>query len=74
VALDGALSYEEPWSWMQPPRHALRALLLEQGEVEEAAAVYTADLAACAAPGAPAVGGVCIVFAGRSCLAFARSG
>jgi hypothetical protein len=46
VALDAALSYEEPWSWMQPPRHALGALLLEQGEVEEAAAVYTADLAA----------------------------
>ena len=46
MALDAALSYEEPWSWMQPPRHALGALLLEQGEVEEAAAVYTADLAA----------------------------
>ena len=27
-----------------PPRHALGALLLEQGHVEEAAAVYRADL------------------------------
>ena len=29
---------------MQPTRHALGALLLEQGEVEEAAAMYRADL------------------------------
>lgn len=29
---------------MQPARHALAALLLEQGQVEEAAAVYRADL------------------------------
>ena len=29
---------------MQPPRHALGALLLEQGHVEEAEAVYRADL------------------------------
>jgi hypothetical protein len=33
-------------SWMQPPRHALGALLLEQGQIEEAAAVFSADLAA----------------------------
>ena len=38
------LNYSEPWVWMQPPRHALGALLLEQGQVEEAAAVYRADL------------------------------
>lgn len=38
------LSYTEPWPWMQPPRHALGALLLEQGQVEEATAVYRADL------------------------------
>ena len=31
---------------MQPPRHALGALLLEQGEVAEAATVFAADLAA----------------------------
>jgi hypothetical protein len=29
---------------MQPTRHAYGALLLEQGQVEEAAAVYRADL------------------------------
>ena len=38
------LPYDEPWGWMQPARHALGALLLEQGHVEEAAAVYRADL------------------------------
>lgn len=38
------LPYDEPWGWMQPPRHALGALLLEQGRVTEAAAVYAADL------------------------------
>jgi len=38
------LPYDEPWGWMQPPRHALGALLLEQGHVEEAEAVYRADL------------------------------
>jgi len=44
VALDDALPYDEPWGWMQPARHALGALLLEQGEVAEAEAVYRADL------------------------------
>ena len=44
VALDDALPYDEPWGWMQPTRHALGALLLEQGRVEEAEAVYRADL------------------------------
>jgi tetratricopeptide (TPR) repeat protein len=44
VALDDALAYDEPWGWMQPARHALGALLLEQGHVEEAEAVYRADL------------------------------
>tara|TARA_Y100001934_G_scaffold278922_1_gene381375 strand:- start:1206 stop:2879 length:1674 start_codon:yes stop_codon:yes gene_type:complete len=44
VHLYDTLNYSEPWSWMQPPRHALGALLLEQGHVEEAAAVYRADL------------------------------
>ncbi len=44
VELDDALPYDEPWGWMQPTRHALGALLLEQGEVEEAEAVYRADL------------------------------
>ena len=44
VALDDNLPYDEPWGWMQPTRHALAALLLEQGRVEEAEAVYRADL------------------------------
>ncbi len=44
VELDDGLLYDEPWGWMQPARHALGALLLEQGHVEEAAAVYRADL------------------------------
>ncbi|MEM7406024.1 MAG: tetratricopeptide repeat protein [Pseudomonadota bacterium] len=44
VHLYDTLNYSEPWSWMQPPRHALGALLLEQGHVEEAAEVYKADL------------------------------
>ncbi len=44
VDLDDNLFYTEPWAWMQPPRHALGALLLEQGRIDEAAAVYAADL------------------------------
>ncbi len=44
IALDDALPYDEPWGWMQPTRHAYGALLLEQGHVAEAAAVYAADL------------------------------
>ena len=44
VHLDDTLAYTEPWAWMHPPRHALAALLLEQGHVEEATAVYRADL------------------------------
>jgi tetratricopeptide (TPR) repeat protein len=44
VALDDGLPYDEPWGWMQPTRHALGALLLEQGQVDEAAGVYRADL------------------------------
>jgi tetratricopeptide (TPR) repeat protein len=44
VERDDNLLYDEPWGWMQPARHALGALLLEQGHVEEAAAVYRADL------------------------------
>ena len=44
VALDDNLPYDEPWGWMQPARHALGALLLEQDRLEEAEAVYRADL------------------------------
>lgn len=44
IEIDDGLPYDEPWGWMQPTRHAYGALLLEQGHVEEAAAVYAADL------------------------------
>ena len=44
VELDDNLPYDEPWGWMQPTRHALGALLLEQGRIAEAETVYRADL------------------------------
>ena len=44
VELDDSLAYEEPWSWPQPTRHALGALLMEAGEYEEAESTYRADL------------------------------
>ncbi len=44
VELDDSLPYDEPWGWMQPTRHALGALLVEQGHLAEAEAVYRADL------------------------------
>jgi tetratricopeptide (TPR) repeat protein len=44
VALDDDLPYDEPWGWMQPTRHALGALLLEQGHLDEAEAVFREDL------------------------------
>ena len=44
VELDDNLPYDEPWGWMQPTRHALGALLLEQGNYAEAEHVYRADL------------------------------
>jgi tetratricopeptide (TPR) repeat protein len=44
VALDDDLPYDEPWGWMQPTRHALGALLLEQGRHDEAEAVFREDL------------------------------
>ncbi|MFJ3233870.1 hypothetical protein [Streptomyces sp. NPDC086787] len=44
IELDDTLPYDEPWGWMQPTRHAYGALLLEQGLVAEAEAVYRADL------------------------------
>jgi tetratricopeptide (TPR) repeat protein len=44
VDLDDNLPYDEPWGWMQPTRHALGALLLEQGRTEEAEKVFKADL------------------------------
>lgn len=44
VELQDSLAYDEPWGWMQPARHALGALLLEQNRLAEAEAVYRADL------------------------------
>jgi len=44
VRHDDSLQYIEPWAWMHPPRHALAALLLDQGHHEEAEQVYRDDL------------------------------
>ena len=44
VQLDDDLKYDEPWGWMQPARHALGALLLEQGHIEKAKQIYLDDL------------------------------
>jgi len=44
VRRDDNLEYIEPWAWMHPPRHALAALLLEQGHCQEAEEVYRDDL------------------------------
>ncbi|MBT8078717.1 MAG: tetratricopeptide repeat protein, partial [Gammaproteobacteria bacterium] len=44
IELDDNLPYDEPWGWMQPTRHAIGALLLEQKRYDEAEAVYRADL------------------------------
>jgi tetratricopeptide (TPR) repeat protein len=44
ITLEDELPYDEPWGWMQPVRHALGALLLEQGRAAEAEAVYREDL------------------------------
>jgi tetratricopeptide (TPR) repeat protein len=44
IALEDELPYDEPWGWMQPVRHALGALLLEQGRTAEAESVYREDL------------------------------
>lgn len=44
VYLDDNLKYDEPWGWMQPARHALGALLLEQNRIDEAKQVYMDDL------------------------------
>ena len=44
VERDDNLNFTEPWAWMHPPRHALGALLVQQGLFEEAEAVYRTDL------------------------------
>jgi tetratricopeptide (TPR) repeat protein len=44
VHRDDNLAYIEPWAWMHPPRHALAALLVEQGHYDEAEDIYRDDL------------------------------
>lgn len=44
VELDDGLIYDEPWNFLQPTRHALGALLLEQNHFEESEKVYKKDL------------------------------
>jgi tetratricopeptide (TPR) repeat protein len=44
VDRDDNLEYLEPWPWMHPPRHALAALLAEQGHYGEAEQAYRDDL------------------------------
>jgi tetratricopeptide (TPR) repeat protein len=44
VAAEDALRYDEPSGWMMPVRHALGALLLEDGRLADAEAVYLEDL------------------------------
>jgi tetratricopeptide (TPR) repeat protein len=44
VTLSDDLPYDEPWGWMQPARHALAALLMEQKHIDAAAEIYRQDL------------------------------
>lgn len=44
VRREDALAYSDPPPWMQPVRHALGGLLLEQGRVGEAERVFKEDL------------------------------
>ncbi|GAA3991612.1 hypothetical protein GCM10022384_44250 [Streptomyces marokkonensis] len=44
IDAEDALPYTDPPAWLQPVRHAYGALSMEQGRIEEAGAVYRADL------------------------------
>jgi tetratricopeptide (TPR) repeat protein len=44
IEMEDGLAYADPPLWMQPVRHALSALLLEQGQSEEAERLYSEDL------------------------------
>ncbi|PLB52597.1 tetratricopeptide repeat domain protein [Aspergillus steynii IBT 23096] len=44
IRREDALPYSDPPPWMQPVRHALGGLLLEQGRVEEAEVLFREDL------------------------------
>ncbi|KAL6233996.1 hypothetical protein BDW75DRAFT_251679 [Aspergillus navahoensis] len=44
IKLEDALPYSDPPPWMQPVRHALGGLLLEQNRIDEAEEVFREDL------------------------------
>jgi len=44
VELEDGLAYSDPPPWMQPVRHALGGLLLEQGRIEQAERLFREDL------------------------------
>jgi tetratricopeptide (TPR) repeat protein len=44
VEMQDNLNFDEPWGKMQPIRHALGGLLLEQGQITEAEDVFRKDL------------------------------
>lgn len=44
IAAEDSLIYDEPPGWMLPVRHALGALLMEQGHYAQAEALYREDL------------------------------
>lgn len=44
VKMQDDLNYDEPWGKMQPIRHALGGLLLEQGHLDESETVFRQDL------------------------------
>ncbi|KAJ5329860.1 hypothetical protein N7452_010250 [Penicillium brevicompactum] len=44
IRREDGLAYSDPPPWMQPVRHALGGLLLEQGRVEEAESLFKEDL------------------------------
>ncbi|KAL3924318.1 MAG: hypothetical protein SGILL_001117 [Bacillariaceae sp.] len=44
VIMQDGLNYDEPWGKMQPIRHALGGLLLEQGLLDESEQVFRRDL------------------------------
>ena len=44
VEMQDNLNFDEPWGKMQPIRHALGGLLLEQGQLNESESVFRVDL------------------------------
>ncbi|KAJ5780613.1 hypothetical protein N7457_005773 [Penicillium paradoxum] len=44
IVLEDGLAYSDPPPWMQPVRHALGGLLLEQNRIEEAEVLFKQDL------------------------------